>query len=162
MLINPSSDCVLYYCIKTCFDRKLYPNNVVYAKKMWGRGYNLSIARSRDMETALVFLLLFAIPGCCYSQSNRFLQTYPPYDDADPRTPLTFALLQSFGGDFNSSGAVAGVQVALDVINNDTTLLPGYTLHYTLTDSQVSTHAHVCDHDSPRLTMFGRNIVSLV
>lgn len=44
----------------------------------------------------------------------------------------------SFGGAFNSSGAVPGIQVALDLINNDTDLLPGYRLGYQLMDSQVS------------------------
>ena len=92
-------------------------------------------ARATDMDTAFVFLLLVALS---YSQSDRYLQTYPPYNETDPRTPLTFALLQSFGGAFNSSGLVAGVQVALGVINSKPELLPGYTLHYTLTDSQVS------------------------
>ncbi len=32
---------------------------------------------------------------------------------------------------------VPGVQVALDQINSDPTMLPGYTLHYTLVDSKV-------------------------
>ena len=89
------------------------------------------------MDTALVFLLLVAIPALCYGQSDRYLHTYPPYNETDPRTPLTVALLQSFGGSFNSSGGVAGVQVALDLINNNLDLLPGYSLHYTLTDTQV-------------------------
>ena len=56
------------------------------------------------------------------------------------RTPLHFALIQSLGGplsQFDGSGSVAGVKVALDRINNDTTLLPGYTLHYTFADSKV-------------------------
>ena len=53
------------------------------------------------------------------------------------RVPLYFGLMMSFGGDVKSSGAIPGVQVALDAINNQPDLLPGYTLHYTLTDSQV-------------------------
>ena len=32
---------------------------------------------------------------------------------------------------------IAGVQAALDEINSRDDLLPGYTLHYTLTDSKV-------------------------
>ena len=65
----------------------------------------------------------------------------PPVDGNDTRTPLYFALLQSFGGQYNGSGSVAGLQVELDRINSDPTLLPGYSLHYTLTDSQVR-HNH--------------------
>ena len=66
-----------------------------------------------------------------------YLDVYPPVDQNDTRTPLHFALLQSFGGNFDGSGSVAGLQVALDRINSDPTLLPGYSLHYTLMDSQV-------------------------
>ena len=71
------------------------------------------------------------------STVSGYLHIYPPVDESDRRTPLYFALLQSFGSEYNGSGSVAGLQVALDRINNDTTLLPGYSLHYTLTDSQV-------------------------
>ena len=69
---------------------------------------------------------------------------YP--DPTDPevlegrRTPLYFALIQSLGGPlslFDGSGSITGVKVALDEINNDTNLLPGYTLHYTFADSKV-------------------------
>ena len=63
-----------------------------------------------------------------------YLQTYPK---TDGRTPLHFALMLSFGGDYTSIGALPGVQIALDYINNEPSILPGYTLHYTLTDSQV-------------------------
>ena len=72
-----------------------------------------------------------------------YLEVYP--DPQDPevlqgRTPLHFALIQSLGGEysqFDASGSLAGVKVALDWINNDTSLLPGYTLHYAVANSQV-------------------------
>ena len=52
-------------------------------------------------------------------------------------TPLYFGLMLSLSGDYQSSGALAGVQAALDEINSRDDLLPGYSLHYTLTDSKV-------------------------
>ena len=52
--------------------------------------------------------------------------------------PLYIALMMSFGGDFVSSGAIPGVQLAINQINSDPLILPGYTLHYTLLDTQVS------------------------
>lgn len=59
-------------------------------------------------------------------------------DPAAGRTcPLFVALLMSFGGAYTSSGVVPALQVALDQINADSSMLPGYTLHYTLKDSQV-------------------------
>ena len=81
--------------------------------------------------SSLLFILGLVTTVCGY------LDIYPPVDENDTRTPLYFALLQSFGGDYDGSGSVAGLQVALDRINSDPTLLPGYSLHYTLTDSQV-------------------------
>ena len=80
---------------------------------------------------SLPFILGLVTTVCGY------LDVYPPVNNNDTRTPLYFALLQSFGSKLNGSGSVAGLQVALDRINSDPTLLPGYTLHYTLTDSQV-------------------------
>ena len=59
-------------------------------------------------------------------------------DPASNRTcPLYVALFMSFQGSFVSSGAIPGIQVALDQINSDRSILPGYTLHYTLMDSKV-------------------------
>lgn len=60
-----------------------------------------------------------------------------------PRTengtcPLYIGLMVSFGGEFDSSGVIPGVQLALDQINSDPSMLPGYTLHYTLRDTIVS------------------------
>ena len=52
-------------------------------------------------------------------------------------TPLYFGLAVSFGGDQKSLGAIPGIQLALDQINNNASLLEGYVLRYTLTDSQV-------------------------
>ena len=83
------------------------------------------------LSTCLLFLLSLVLTV------RGYLQIYPPVNESDTRTPLYFALLQSFGGQYNGSGAVAGLQVALDRINSDPTLLPGYSLHYALTDSQV-------------------------
>ena len=51
--------------------------------------------------------------------------------------PLYIALMVSFGGEYNGRGNIAGVQMALDEINRDTTMLPGYTLHYTLKKTVV-------------------------
>ena len=51
--------------------------------------------------------------------------------------PLYIALMVTFAGDFISSGAIPGVQLALDQINSDPTMLPGYTLHYTLKETVV-------------------------
>ena len=69
-----------------------------------------------------------------------YKQIYPPVsvnETAGGPRSIFFALMMSFGGNFNSSGTIPGVQSALDRINSDPTLLPGYKLHYTLTDSQV-------------------------
>ncbi len=51
--------------------------------------------------------------------------------------PLFIQLMMSFGGTFTSSGLVPGIQIALDQINAHKDILPGYTLHYALLDSQV-------------------------
>ena len=62
---------------------------------------------------------------------------YPPLNESGGLRPLVFGLIMSFGGNIDSSGAVPGVRVALDRINSDSSLLPGYSLHYALSDSQV-------------------------
>ena len=52
-------------------------------------------------------------------------------------TPLYFALMQSFSGGYVSAGGIPGLMVALDEINSNSTVLPGYSLHYTLSDNAV-------------------------
>ena len=78
---------------------------------------------------------------------GHYLDTYPsvsasqsdctPEPNVNRSCPLYIALMMSFGGEYDSSGVIASVQYALDQINDDHDLLPGYTLHYTLTDTQV-------------------------
>ena len=95
----------------------------------------------------LVHIFLLFVPVCivttndCQYYLDQVIsnnQFYPPLDESDGRKPLVFGLIMSFGGSFDSSGAVPGVRVALDRINNDSSLLPGYSLHYALSNSQVS------------------------
>lgn len=104
------------------------------------------IASLKDMAfclylaIALLFQLVFTEQQV-YSLDAGFspyLETYPS-DDKINGTPIHFALILSFpGGQFDSYGAIAGVRVALDRINNDPYLLQNYTLRYTLTNSSVS------------------------
>ena len=61
----------------------------------------------------------------------------PPASAENGRCPLYIALTMSFGHEYLSSGVIPSVQYALDQINADPDLLPGYSLHYSLTDSQV-------------------------
>ncbi len=69
---------------------------------------------------------------------GQYLQIYPERDAGNGTTHLYFGLMQSVTGDFSVGAAIPGVQVALDQINEDPDMLPGYTLHYTLSDSKVS------------------------
>ena len=70
-----------------------------------------------------------------------YLQVYPPVNETDDRTPLYIATTLSFTGGYVSIGALPGVQIALDYINSNRSLLPGYTLHYTFDDDQVHSYA---------------------
>ena len=81
----------------------------------------------------------FCIVAILEPVSSSYQPVYPPDEDNDTRVDLYLALIMSFGfgGTLNSSGTVPGIQIALDLINNQPNLLPGYKLHYTLMDSQV-------------------------
>ena len=93
-----------------------------------------------------VMILFLPIRG----GKDVYKQSYPPVNDSllssqdycDPDSnqtcPLFIAFLTSFGGIYKSNGGIPGVQIALDEINRDSSMLPGYTLHYTLKDSNVS------------------------
>ena len=93
------------------------------------------------MAVLLLIVTLVWILPLLEPISGSYQPVYPPEDDNDndTRVDLYLALTMSFGfgGAFNSSGTVPGIQIALDLINNQPNLLPGYKLHYTLLDSQV-------------------------
>ena len=94
-----------------------------------------------DMSPTFVALavILAALPILCASSLTPwpYLQVYPPVNESNDSTPLYFALVLSSGGQYTSIGALPGVQIALDYVNSQPDILPGYSLHYTLADSQV-------------------------
>ena len=59
---------------------------------------------------------------------------------------LLFSFITTHTGDLVSSGAIPMVDLALEQINNNSSILPGYSLGYTsVLDSQVSGLAmHAC------------------
>ena len=78
---------------------------------------------------ALLITTVFLSKVGCYNLPNL--------SSATNSTTLYFGLMLSLSGDGQSSGALAGVQAALDEINSRDDLLPGYSLNFTLTDLQV-------------------------
>ena len=70
--------------------------------------------------------------------NGEVIDVYPRINSSDTREPLYFAFMQSFSGGYVSSGGIPGVMVALDEINANSSILPGYTLHYTLSDNAVN------------------------
>lgn len=90
--------------------------------------------------TLLLKGICFAVVLCC--------STYQVSDAAGDKT-LTLAVFvsainttASFTGDTNSGAPfVAAVDLAVELINNDTNFIPGYNLNFELTDAQVSVTA---------------------
>ena len=58
--------------------------------------------------------------------------------DNDSTTPLHILYITSSGGGYDSSGTRPAVDMAIERINNDTAVLPEYTLDIIEADSQVS------------------------
>ena len=83
---------------------------------------------------------------------------YPPVDESDGRTPLYFSLIQSFSGQYISAYSLVGLELALDLINKDPVLLPGYSLHYVFTDAPVSLRTFIAT-GIPCVSMEGRHMV---
>ena len=99
--------------------------------------------KGSQTEIITLFLLSIVVSSSSVATvSSRprptFIQIYPSNHN-ESLTPLYFGLAVSFGGDQKSVGAIPGIQLALDQINSDASILEGYVLKYTLTDSQVTT-----------------------
>lgn len=59
-------------------------------------------------------------------------------DNNDSMTPLHILYITSSGGGYDSSGTRPAVDMAIERINNDTAVLPDYTLDIIEADSQVN------------------------
>ena len=59
--------------------------------------------------------------------------------DKDDLKPIYFAFMTAFSGSFVSSGTIPAVNLAIERVNSNMTLLQGYRLNYTTVyDTQVS------------------------
>ena len=77
-------------------------------------------------------------------ESGEIFHVYPDLAVSNGSIPLYFALMQSFSGGYVSAGGIPGILVALDEINSNPYVLPGYTLHYTLNDNEVDRSTITC------------------
>ena len=78
------------------------------------------------MESQLLPLLI-ALSSCVKSATDQ---------------PVNFSLIVSSTPIFSTSGIVSAVDQVIELINGDTTILPGYCLKYTqVLDTQVSKSA---------------------
>eukprot|EP00731_Ephydatia_muelleri_P012364 Em0006g1258a len=93
-----------------------------------------------SFSDAITFLAIFVFfSGHASKQVGDFDSIYPSNVSlSDTRSPLTIALMMSFSGDYVTYNSLSGVQLALDLINENSSLLPGYRLQYKLTDSQCN------------------------
>ena len=83
-------------------------------------------------------LLLLCICALASISHGSFPLVYPQPSDSSNATSLYLAVMMSFNGTFISSGTIPGIQIALDLINEQEDLLPGYKLHYIALDSRVT------------------------
>ena len=108
------------------------------------------MARTSVCNWARLVFLFTAICSCnlvCATQSNGSCDGTT--DDGGELKPIYIAFMTAFSGSFVSSGTIPAVQLAIERVNNDSTLLRGYRLNYTTVyDTQVSRRAcmNVCIH----------------
>ena len=103
---------------------------------------------------AILLLLLTLATDSTTGSSNSllpalddFIEVYPSLSnsrsDGPSLTPLYFGLMVAPSEDSDYlNTTLTAVQLALDTINADSDLLRGYSLHYTLTVSQVTIPKH--------------------
>lgn len=92
------------------------------------------------IESVMLLEILCLLQGSIVLAEDPwpYLQIYPSVNETNSQIPLYIAVVLSSDGDgFESIGALPGIQIALDYINNEPSLLPGYSLHYTFLDSEV-------------------------
>lgn len=98
--------------------------------------------RDSHRRFAYYVLLFVGFHHAIETVGDLYLDIYPNVTNTTLKYgsfPLYFGLMLSLSGYQQSTGALAGVQAALDDINSRDDLLIDYSLHYTLTDSQVAT-----------------------
>ena len=95
-----------------------------------------SNARSSSAEKDSISVKT-VIPSPASKPEGEIFHVYPDPAVSNESIPLYFALMQSFSGGYVSAGGLPGILVALDEINSNPYALPGYTLHYTLSDNEV-------------------------
>ncbi len=126
----------LLYCIASCY------KSLIQARELKDVYLAAIQAIVAEMKTVSLLLLVSLASSCLAGVFSPI--TYPNINDTNmcnetQRQPLYFGLLMSFDAEqFDGSGAIAGVNVALDRINRNCDLLPGYSLHYTVANSRVS------------------------
>lgn len=101
------------------------------------------------MSLQLIFLCICALASISH---GSFPLVYPqPSAESSNATSLYLAVMMSFNGTFLSSGTIPGIQIALDLINEQEDLLPGYKLHYIALDSRVNSNIkfNYNDNNSP-------------
>ena len=83
------------------------------------------------LQVLLTLVSFFWITSEAYSNTDVI--------SSSNSTALYFGLMLSLSGDDQSSGALAGVQAAVGLINSRDDVLPGYSLNFTptVTDSKV-------------------------